>query len=306
MISFRYHLVSLIGIFLAIALGIVIGTTALNGAVLGDLRRQVSDLKQADSAAAAQNRALRAQAGSADLLAQSFGAKIAAGALAKKPVVLVGAPGASKSLRQAIASAITTAGGSVSGQIQLAKAFTDPRRAADIQSLVTSGAHPLGLQLPTTDNPGLLAGAALGYVLLGHGQGTDLTQVLAGFGTLNMLKVDGSAIAPGAAVVLIAPGGLPKNDEGGAMLLAMATELGTLGGPTVIAGDAAAANGGGLVGLVRADNAAQKSVSTVDDAGTPLGQLTVALTVADTIGGHKGADYGTANGAEALLPGAAG
>lgn len=305
MISFRYHLVSLIGIFLAIALGVVIGTTALNGAVLGDLRRQVSDLKQANTAASAQNRTLRAQAGSADLLAQTFGSKITAGALAKKQVVLIGAPGASKSLRQAIAGQITAAGGTVSSQIQLAKAFTDPRRASDIQSLATSGVHPIGLQLPTTDNPGLLAGALLGYVLLGHGQGTDLTQVLAGFSTLSMLKVDSSSAAPGAAVVLIAPGGLPNNDEGGAMLQALATELGTLGGPTVVAGDAASATGGGLVGLVRADDAARKAVSTVDDAGTPLGQLTVALTVADSIAGHK-ADYGTAAGAEALLPGAAG
>ncbi len=305
MISFRYHLVSLIGIFLAIALGVVIGTTALNGAVLGDLRHQVSDLKQTNTAAAAQNRALRAQAGSADLLAQTFGSKIAAGALAKKPVVLIGAPGASKSLRQAIAGQITAAGGTVSSRIQLAKTFTDPRRASDIQSLATSGVHPIGLQLPTTDNPGLLAGALLGYVLLGHGQGTDLTQVLAGFATLNMLKVDSSSAAPGAAVVLVAPGGLPKNDEGGAMLQTMATELGTLGGPTVVAGDTASATGGGLVALVRADDAARKAVSTVDDAGTALGQLTVALTVADSIAGHK-ADYGTATGAEALLPGAAG
>jgi hypothetical protein len=304
-ISFRYHLVSLIAVFLAIALGVVIGTSALNGAVLGDLRRQNSDLKQANAATAAQNRTLRGQAGSADLLAQTFGGKIAAGALGKKGVVLIGAPGAPKGLRQAIAGEITAAGGTVSAQIQLSKAFTDPSRGSDIQSLATSGVHPIGLQLPSTDNPGLLAGALLGYTLLGHGQGTDLTQVLAGFNTLGMLKVEGSATAPGAAVVLVAPGGLPKNDEGGALLLALSTELGTLGGPTVIAGDGASATGGGLVGLVRADDSAQKAVSTVDDAGSPLGQLTVALAVADSIAGHK-ADFGTAAGAEALLPGATG
>jgi hypothetical protein len=304
-ISFRYHLVSLIGVFLALALGVVIGTTALNGAVLGDLRRQVTDLKHSNAAAAAQNQSLRQQAGSADLLVQTFGSKMAGNALAKKSVVLVGAPGASKSLRQAIASEIGAAGGTVSAQIQLASAFTDPRRASDIQSLATSGVHPLGLQLPTTDNPGLLSGALLGYVLLGHGQGTDLTQVLAGFGTLNMLKVEGAASAAGNALVLVAPGGLPKNDEGGAMLLAMATELGTLGGPTVVAGDAASADKGGLVGLIRADSAAQRAVSTVDDAASPLGQLTVALTVADSLAGHH-AGYGTATGAEGLLPGASG
>jgi hypothetical protein len=36
-IDFRYHLVSLIAVFLAVALGIVIGTTALNQPILNDI-----------------------------------------------------------------------------------------------------------------------------------------------------------------------------------------------------------------------------------------------------------------------------
>ena len=86
------------------------------------------------------------------------------------------------------------------------------------------------------------------------------------------------------------------------MLLAFATQLGTSGGPTVIAGDTASANQHGLVGLARADAGAQKAVSTVDDADTPLGQLTVALTVADAWPGTR-AITAVANGADALLPG---
>ena len=45
MISFRYHLVSIIAVFLALALGIVVGTTALNGPITTDLRKQVNTLK---------------------------------------------------------------------------------------------------------------------------------------------------------------------------------------------------------------------------------------------------------------------
>ena len=40
-IDFRYHLVSLIAVFLAVALGIVIGTTALNEPILADIESQV-------------------------------------------------------------------------------------------------------------------------------------------------------------------------------------------------------------------------------------------------------------------------
>ncbi|MDQ1740086.1 MAG: hypothetical protein QOE53_1738 [Pseudonocardiales bacterium] len=304
MISFRYHLVSVIAVFLGIALGVVIGTSALNGAVVGDLRHQVSDLKKNENALAAQNRVLGARSANADLLAQTYGAKISRGSLAKTPVVLLGAPGAPKGLMDAIATQVVAAGGTVASRLQLSKDFSDPRRANDIRSLATSGLHPIGLQLPTTDDAGSLAGALLGFVLLGHGQSTDLAQVVAGFGTLNMIKAEGPSVTAGKLVLLIAPGGLPKNDEAGKMLLSFGAQLGTgTGGPTVVVGDPASGAAGGLVALVRDDDTANKAVSTVDDATSPLGELTVVLTGADTLAGHKG-HYGTGAGADALLPGA--
>jgi hypothetical protein len=305
-ISFRYHLVSVIAVFLGIALGVVVGTSALNGAVVGDLRSQVSDAKQNSSALAAQNQVLRARSGNADLLAQTFGSKIAAGALAKTPVVLLGAPGASKALKDAVAAGVTAAGGTVAGRLQLGKEFTDPRRANDIRSLATSGLHPIGLQLPTTDDAGALAGALLGFVLLGHGQSTDLAQVIAGFGTLNMVKAESAAVTAGKLVMLIAPGALPKDGEAGKMLLSFSTQLGaSTGGPTVVVGDPASNTAGGLVALVRDDDSASKAVSTVDDANSPLGELTVVLTGADTVAGRKG-HYGTGADTDGLLPGAGG
>ena len=304
MISFRYHLVSLIAVFLGIALGVVIGTSALNGAVVGDLRHQVRDLEKNEDALSAQNKVLQARSAHADLLAQTFGAKIAGGALAKTPVVLLGAPGAPKGLKDAIAAQVSAAGGTIAGRLQLSKDFSDPRRANDIRSLATSGLHPIGLQLPTTDDAGALAGALLGYVLLGHGQSTDLAQVVAGFGTLNMIKAESSSVTAGKLVLLIAPGALPKDDEAGKMLLSFGTQLASsTGGPTVVAGDPAANTAGGLVALIRGDETADKAVSTVDDANSVLGQLTVVLTGADVLAGRKG-HYGTGAGADALLPGA--
>lgn len=306
MISFRYHLVSLICVFLGIALGVVIGTSALNGAVVGDLRRQNTDLKKTAADTDNRNKALQAQAGAANQLAQAFGGRISAKSLTGKKVVLIGLPGATKTMKDAIGAQITAAGGKVNGSLQLSRNFDDPRRSNDIQSLATGPAHPIALQLPQTDNAGTLAGSLLGFVLMGHGSATDIAQVLAGFSTLNMIQVDSGAQSGSNAAVLVSPGGLPKADEGGALLLAFTSQFGLAGpaggGPTVVAGDAASANQGGLVSLVRSDGSASKAVSTVDDADTPLGQLTVAMTVADTLAGRKGS-YGAANGADALIPG---
>jgi hypothetical protein len=305
-ISFRYHLVSVIAVFLGIALGVVVGTSALNGAVVGDLRRQVSDLKSSGAAGAGENRALQARAGNADLLAQTFGAKIAGGALAKVPVVLLGAPGATKSMKDAIAAQITAAGGTVASRLQLNREFLDPKRANDIRALATTpSVHPIGLQLPSTADAGMLAGALLGFVMLGHGQSTDLAQVLASFTTLNMIKAESANPATGKALVLVAPGSRPKDDAGAATLQSFATEVAIIGGPTVLAGDQQSTTAAGLIALARGNDAAKRALSTVDDATSPLGALTVALTLADAVAGRKG-NYGMGPGADALLPGVSG
>ncbi len=301
MISFRYHLVSLICVFLGIALGIVIGTSALNGAVVGDLRRQNTDLKNSVAANSAQNKTLQARGGAADQLAQTFGPKIAAKTLAGKKIVIIGLPGAAKTIKANVGNQIAAAGGTVTGSIQLAKNFDDPAHGNDIQSL-TSSAHPIGLQLPQSTDTGVLAGSLLGWVLLGHGSATDITQVLTAFSTLNMLSVDGGTVSGADAAVLITSGGLPSGDEGGSMLVSFATQLGSTEGATVVAGDQASATQHGLVGLVRDNAAVQKAVSTVDDVDTPLGQLTAALTLADRLANHRG-NFGTAANADALLPG---
>jgi hypothetical protein len=88
------------------------------------------------------------------------------------------------------------------------------------------------------------------------------------------------------------------------MLLSFASQLGaSTGGPTVLAGDPAADTAGGLIALVRKDENASKSVSSVDDVNGPLGLLTVALTGAETVAGRKG-HYGTGADNDGLLPGA--
>ena len=45
MVNFRYHLVSIIAVFLALALGIVLGTYTINPVVVHNLRTQVKALR---------------------------------------------------------------------------------------------------------------------------------------------------------------------------------------------------------------------------------------------------------------------
>ncbi|MDP9115750.1 MAG: copper transporter, partial [Actinomycetota bacterium] len=128
MISFRYHLVSIIAVFLALALGIVIGTTALNGPITTDLRHQVNTLKNDRTVLAQQVKTLQGQVADAGTFARTFGAQIVNGALPKQNVVIIGLPGAVGSIKDGLAAEIAAAGGKVTGLIDLTPAYTDPSR----------------------------------------------------------------------------------------------------------------------------------------------------------------------------------
>ncbi|MDT4926465.1 MAG: hypothetical protein QOG01_4178 [Pseudonocardiales bacterium] len=301
MISFRYHLVSIVAVFLALALGIVVGTTALNGPITKDLRNQVNDLKQQRDGLAAQVKNLQGQVDDAGQFASTYGSQLVAGALTNTNVLLVSLPGATSGMETGIARQVTAAGGKISGRVTLTQDYLDPSRGSGITSLATGPAHPIGLTLPETSDAGQLGGALLAYVLLGKGQQTDLTQVLGGFSELHMISLDGSTITPTTSVVVIGHGSLPANDYGGSAELSLVAALARAGGHVVLAGDPASAAGGGVVALVRKGTANRSSVSTVDDANNAFGQVSAVLALSASAKGQIG-QYGTEAGADALFP----
>ena len=89
MIDFRYHLVSLIAVFLAVALGIVIGTTALNAPILEDLEGEVAALAEDKRELETQTQELQAQVDTGDAFGQAVAPALVAGSLAGRSVVLV-------------------------------------------------------------------------------------------------------------------------------------------------------------------------------------------------------------------------
>lgn len=306
MISFRYHLVSIIAVFLALALGIVVGTTALNGPITKDLRRQVDSLKKDRSTLSHQLKTMQGRANDAEAFAATYSSQIVKGALASRNVLILGLPGASGSVMGAVDKEVEAAGAKVTGQLQITGNYTDPKRAGDITSLATRGVQPIGLSYPNTDDAGAIGGALLSYVLLGKGQATDLKQVIAGFVELTMIKVEGGDnVQPAGCVVVVAGGALPADNTGGRMQLDLVSELQQRGAHVVVAGDGASATGGGAIALVRNDDADKSTVATVDNADSALGQVSTVFALADvakpapdTLVGH----YGTARNATALFP----
>ena len=300
MISFRYHLVSVIAVFLALALGIIIGTTALNGPITTDLRKQVNTLKSDRTSLANQVKALQTQVGGASDFAAAYGPSIVTGTLDKQNVLVVAMPGASSTTRDGVEKELQQAGAKIVGRLSLTPSYVDEHRGNNVVSLATTN-HPTCITLPEVSDPGQLGGAVLAGVLLGHCQKTDLDSVIAGFSALHMLSVDDNDIQGSTTVVVIGTGALPQGDYGAGMELAFVTALQQAGGHVVVAGNSASATQSGLVASVRASSDDKQAVATVDNSDTAIGQVSTVLALVNAINSNIG-HYGTAKSADSLFP----
>jgi hypothetical protein len=301
-ISFRYHLVSIIGVFLALALGIVIGTTALNGPITTDLRKQVDSLKTDRTTLATQVKTLQNQVSDANQFASTYGSTLVQRALTDLngkpvPVLVVAMPGAASNVIDGISGEVADAGGKVTGRLQLTSNYVDPSQASAIDTLViTGGLQPQGLHLTETSDAGVLGGEMLSYVLVGKGQPTDLTSVISAFANLHMVTAS-ATLAPSKTVVVVGTGNLSKTS--GTPEIAFISALQQAGANVVVAGDAASSEPTGLVGLTRSQDKA--TVSTVDNADSSIGEVSTIFATAGVLKSQFG-HYGTGPGAQALFP----
>src|SRR5581483_2308611 len=108
---------------------------------------------------------------------------------------------------------------------------------------------------------------------------------------LHMISVSGS-ITPSSIVVVVGTGAMASGDYGAKSELSLVNALQRAGGHVVVAGDADSATQAGIVAEVRNSNAVRSSVSTVDDADGPIGQVTTVLALVDAIQANYG-QYGT-------------
>jgi Copper transport outer membrane protein, MctB len=308
MISLRYHVISIAAVFLALALGVVLGSTAISGRLLSglssnrdELGRQVSDLQ-------AERNGLRTRLADADIFGTAVGPRVVNGVLRGRTVVLVTTADADPADRDALTGLLNRAGATVTGELQLTDAFTDPSRSDQLSELSTR-LLPAGLRLPTASDAGTLAGGLLGSLLLinphnGKAQATsaETTAVLAGLGDGGFVRA-GPQVLPAQLVVVLTGGAGRGNSSGdrAAILARFATQLDRAGAGAVLAGRPGSAEGNGPIGVVRADTAAASVLSTVDDVSTAAGRVVTVLALAEQAQGRAGR-YGASGNAQAVVP----
>jgi Copper transport outer membrane protein, MctB len=307
-ISLRYHVISIAAVFLALALGVVLGSTAISDRLLSGLSTNRDELGQQVSDLQAERNELRARLADADSFDAAVGPRVVSGALRGRTVVLVTTADANPADRDAVTGLLTSAGATVTGELQLTDAFTDPSRSDQLSELCTR-LLPAGLRLPTASDAGTLAGGLLGSLLLvnpsnGKAQATapETTAVLAGLGDGGFLRV-GPQVLPAQLVVVLTGGETRANSSGdrAGILARFATQLDRAGGGAVLSGRPGSADGNGPIGVVRADTAAASVLSTVDDVSTAAGRVVTVLALAEQAQGRVGR-YGTGGNAQAVIP----
>ena len=110
MINFRYHLVSLVAVFLALTVGIVVGATIVNNAIVSDLKSRIDHVEKHADTEHNQNQALSAQAKQLQSYLSIAGPYVVEGRLTAVPVVVVAERGVDRATVRNLVTLMQDAG----------------------------------------------------------------------------------------------------------------------------------------------------------------------------------------------------
>jgi Copper transport outer membrane protein, MctB len=312
MIDFRYHIVSIVSIFLALAVGIVLGAGPLQGRLGDTLSKEVAGLRNDKSKLNTELRTVTANVSDLNNFAKAVGPELITGRLAARSITIVRLPGSSDGIVNSISDAIDQAGAKVNGTVKVTKAWTDPDKKALRDGLATSLAPLARSDIPVgaSQDQGLASVLARGLVVTDSSAAdkadAGATTALKGLKTGGLIDYSGDGPLPATMAIVVAGPPTPgesdqlQRDEAGAYaVVTRALDAQSAGG--IAASDPSAATSGGTLEALRSDKQASAAVSTVDDADQPMGVITVVLALREQLAGSAG-QYGVGVGATKIIP----
>ncbi len=311
MIDFRYHLVSIVAVFLALAIGIVVGSTALKPAVLTTLQKTATAEKKRVDALYAQNRQYQSQLGAAESYAQAGEHLALNGLLDGQRVVLVTAPGFPGAVVTGVSSALIRAGATMTGEVQLQNQFFTAGTQSDLDTR-TQQLTPAGVTL-RNGTPQAQAGELIASAILTKNGPTqppagvaDATgkSILNGYAAGGYLSISGNPAARATLAVVIIPATPPaasSSSSASQTLVTVAQQLNLAGEGTVVAGQLSGSGPGSAIDVMRSGGQADH-FSSVDNADTEIGQIVTAQALYEQMTAGKSGSYGALTSASAAGP----
>ena len=318
MIDFRYHLVSIVAVFLALAIGIVLGSTELQGPAYNLLDKTTSKLQNELGQVSGQRDAAQQQATEGEMYAQAVEPTVLHDLLAGQRLLIVTEPGAQSSVVSGISSAALAAGASITGQVNLATKFFDTSGTAQdsLNQTTLDVAQAAGLSLDSSATYQQQAAQVIASEILVKApaspagkppadQVTEASTMLQAYAASQFLSTTGQPANPATLVVVVTPQTPPSDgsaDQLDQVLVPVVSELAAKSSATVVVGSSAGSGAGSPIAVLRSNNISSQ-VSTVDDADLVAGQTVAMQALAVGLAGGKAGSYGfTANGASAIAP----
>ena len=309
MINLRYHIVSLVAVFLALGLGIVMGSTVIDRVTVDALNDNLDDVRRSVGAIREENRKLGDQIKQGQDFAETTRDQLLRGHLRNVPVMVVAIAGIDRrpvdELRRALAGAQATMQGTIW--------FTAKMRLAsdgDVRAL--AGA----LDLPV-DRPEVVRRQALARVASARESASADASPLAALQSAGFLTYEGpsppastttsstplalaSLPLPNTRYLVVSGAGAEVGDDVVAVPLSQAYAQAS---GRVVAAESGVDTDGGravFVGLLRGDVLSTR-LSTVDNIESPMGQTAAVLALED-LGVPRYGHYGVGPGAQRILP----
>ena len=322
MIDFRYHLVSLISVFLALSVGIILGAGPLQGPIGEQLTEQVDALRAERTDLRTELDATQTALDGDERYIEAVGTQLVSGSLEGSRVAVVQLGEVSQDVHDGVLNQLDTAGAIVVAKSDLTEAWTDPTQESSRETLAEGLRANLGAAAPEQDDPSATLGAAMALALTGtdggpdagtgrSAQATDLEAQLERFGFVE--PGDEQTEAAQALVLLVGPAGQPQETADGAtqeadpgtedVWVSVTRSAQQVSGAAVLAGPTD--DPGDVVQAVRDDEDIAAEVTTVSGVARLVGRINVPLAVAARLSGVVG-QYGLEDDATAVLPPAVG
>lgn len=327
MINLRYHIVSLVAVFLAVGIGIVMGTTVVDRVTVDALNRRLGTVERSVTGVREENRGLRDQVRVGTDFAAEARDYVLSGHLQGVPVLVVAVAGVDRAVVDTLRGAVTGSGAAMEGTVWFTPRMRlereEDRRAlgalndsrvgtpvAPAPDVAPDDSAPSTTVMPTPSTTAPEASA--------DDVRTSALRHFAEPGFLSALVTGGFAVyePPPGAPVPLALEALPVGGTRFALVSGAGAEVGdevlaiplaqvlSEGGPRVVAVEAGADSPGGrgvFVGQLRADPVVGAKVSTVDNLESPMGQAAAVLAMEQLALPRLG-HFGVGPGAQRLLP----
>ena len=331
-INLRYHIVSITAVFLALGIGLTLGSTFLDRVTVDNLNNQLSDVSTQVGETRRQIEDLRGQVEQSAKrdaeLASELPEQLLAGHLDGVPLLVIATRGTDENLVNQTRAALASAGGQVAGTWWLTDRWSLTERSDtddlsgvldlttdDVDRLQRNSAIRLADLLAGASNPAPVEGADDAQPTPNE---PPLVASLVQAGFIDYEAMPGAAdprvLLPGAAARYVVISGIAADAGSNTFAVGLAEQLASEDTISTVAAQGLTVLPDGksgpasederrstFLGPLRAGEVAKARVSTVDDLDLAAGQAALVLALEDLGTGQVG-HYGVGPGAGRLLP----